>query len=228
MTATEKKSIIKKIQKLLSLAGSENENEAELAAAAASKMITQHNLSTQEVEMDQSYENAEVVEKNRLSQEDKWVLPIIKAFFFVSPMICSRVAGYNNKTGNVRRTHTIKFVGEEVNVAVAKELYIFLVREYKILFTSYRIKTGCKLSSRDSYYDGLTFGLTKKLKEVRSATESETGLVVLEDPKLKDFVKELYPTAKKTTRKANLNDRKAQSQGVTDGKTINLNKNINS
>ena len=42
--------IIERIQKLLSLANSDNENEAQLAASKANELLTKYNLSLQEVE----------------------------------------------------------------------------------------------------------------------------------------------------------------------------------
>lgn len=88
--------LIKKIQKLLALATSPNENEAKLAATKAQELLTLHNLNMQQVEGAVfDYEELEVGERRkRAPMEHRFVAAILDRFFFVE-VITTR----NRKTG---------------------------------------------------------------------------------------------------------------------------------
>lgn len=223
----DKKKMIDRVKKLLSLANSDNEHEAKLAAERASKLLTEYNLTMQEVVVNRDYESTTVVEKNRMAQEDKWLMPLLRDFFFVNPIIHSSYRGRDDR-GRRKYAHSIVFIGEDVNVEVASYVYEFLLKEYRILWKVYSKRTGAKRGSKDSYYHGLTWGLKAQLQRSQKAVQNETGLVLVKDPGLEKYMNEQHPDLRSQTRKANVGDFVAASHGAEDGKNIQIRKGVGS
>ena len=239
----DKEKVIDRVKKLLNLANSDNENEAKLAAGNASKLLTKYNLSMQEVNVNRDYENSSVAEKPRMSQEDKWIFPLLKEFYYIHPIIkkkhtATKQYSTQKKNRNLwdqlddftdpfdsnydrsqRRqfTNFIHFIGEETNVQVAVYVYEFLSKEYKVLWNSFKERTSSLKSSKESYYHGLTWGIKEQLKKSQKAAQQEYGLVLVNDAALEKFVTDLYPKLKKTSSNANVGDQAATQAGLNDG-----------
>lgn len=217
----DKQRLTEKIKNLLDLANSENEHEAKAAAEMANRLLTKYNLSMQEVESVSEYTDGEITTKARVSQEDKWILPLIRDFYFVNPLIVTKYKGYHNSRRQYAQV--IRFVGEKTNVDVAAYTYEFLTREFRALFKKYRQETGCGPKSKESYYYGLTQGLKEQLKRAQTAVQQETGLVLVRDPGVQKFMDKQYPkTTSKVMKSSAGSDGHAVNQGVHDGNQLNL------
>jgi len=181
------KSVTEKIKKLLALATSSNEHEAKLAAAKANKLLIKYNLTMQDVDFSEekrNYENKTFTAPKR-SVEDKFIFVILNSHFFVDVVI-GRGATYFTKSGNRRTEFKYHFVGEEVNVEIAKYVHNFLTMKFKDLFNEF--KKGCDgKPDRRAYYAGLQAGLNEQLSATRKEVTEETGLVVVPDPGLEKF-----------------------------------------
>ena len=208
--------IVEKIKKLLSLANSDNQNEAEIASRKANELLVKFNLSMQDVESaENTYEQDSLSAKAKMSLEDKFILPIVGEHFFVRIVKSRR----NNVT-------TVFILGEENNVEVAKYVYDFLSRAFKGLWLSYRQRTGCSNSHKQSYYYGLYQGLDAQLTVTRKAVEQETGLVVVKDGQLEKFVNNIFNNLKKGNYKANCNSQEARLAGHEAGKNLKISKSL--
>ena len=96
---------------------------------------------------------------------------------------------YYNKTGH--RSSKIAMVGEETNVKVAQYVYGFLMVKYQQLWEVYKKEHKLGNDYKQAYFKGLTDGLMDQLKTARQTVETSMGLVVVEDPKVKNMMNKL-------------------------------------
>ena len=212
------KKVVETIKKLLALAGSCNEHEAKLAMTKANEFLTRHNLSLQDVESAEfNYQKSILAETKRATTEGKFIFPILNEFFFVN-IVSSR----SRRDGIT----TIYLLGEEVNVKVAEFTYSFLAPKFKDLWKKYQKENDLPANYKQSYYNGLALGIRDQLKERRFGVEKETGLVVVEDPKLKAFTKDSFTRLTSSRTTISIRDSESVDAGIAAGKGLKLTQGI--
>lgn len=219
-----KKDIIEKIQKLLSLANSSNEHEAKLAAQKATELLTKHNLSMQDAEVSQrEYEHVHYMgEKSRQTSEQKFIFGILMDFFFIK-VVCGRKTIFNEKSGMYEKRRTWSFFGQAHNVKIAHFVYAFLDRSFHDLYTEYAKINVTTRASRSSFYMGLYKGLKEQLGAGKKKVEQETGLVVVNDPGIDDYIKDTVGKTRNVPARCSGNvDSNAYHKGVEQGKNIRI------
>lgn len=219
-------SIIEKVQKLLALANSDNENEAKAAASKASALLMKYNLEMQQVQdkiLD--YGEMKVVEIPQLKWHQNYIVDIMQKYFFVRVIFSRR---WEDEKHRVVRS--IRFVGTKENCKIAAYVFAYLNDVYPRLWWNYKddqYRRGNKLYKhhRDSYFKGLTVGIYHILEQTKFRVEQEMGLVVKEDPKLNEYVDNLTKgKTHQTSQKEHYDD--VFEQGVEDGKKVQLRKPI--
>lgn len=228
--------IIDKIQKLLALANSSNENEAKTAASMAQALLTKHNLTATEVEQepDEDKYTSEFVQTDRQRQDPAWkfVQSLLREFFFIEIVQSTKtidLTGPADYWRTVKKVHCYLMFGQPHNVAIAKYVRDFLMRSFVDLFQDYRKRTGAAVSSRNSYYLGLFRGLKEQLQATKSKVENETGLMVIADADLNQFIKDsLKGKLKNVPSKTVINtDSEALADGYEKGKSLNIARGLN-
>jgi hypothetical protein len=213
-----KNSIIEKIQKLLALATSSNENEAALAAAKAQELLVKYNLNMNEVDAhdaDYTREAGEVLK--RVSKKDRFINMILTEFFFVDIVMSSRVG---------RGTSFIT-LGKRHNVEIASYVRGFLMRAFEESFTIYRKNTGAAVGARDSFYYGMFKGIKAQLSETKAKVEQQVGLVVVADPGLLAFTKNHFSSLKTAKMSVSTRSTEAHSAGMQTGRTLRIGRGLN-
>lgn len=184
--------IIQKIQKLLSLANSDNENEAKAAASKAALLLTKHNLELQQIiEKNFEYGEIEACEIPQIKWHQHHITDLLQKYFFVKILFSRR---WDEKRHRMRRT--IQLVGTEVNCKIAAYVFSYLNDIYPRLWHEYKddqYRKGNKLykNHRDSYFTGLTVGIEFQLHQARFRAEEEFGLVVVKDEALEKHVDDI-------------------------------------
>lgn len=222
-------SIVEKIQKLLSLANSDNENEAKIATNKANELLIKYNLSLQEVQDTQfEYGEREVLKAGLLVKDyQKMISGLMDQFFFVKVAVFSRPSGYTsgirNGVGKRVFERTIILMGTDENTKIASYVFTYLNQVYPKLWLDYKKDKGLQTWSRTSYYTGLTSGIAKMLEDTKWRVQKETGLVVIRDPGLEKFCasKSAGSYHGRTGKEIDPN---AYMAGVQDGLTIKLRK----
>lgn len=191
--------VIARIQKLFSLAQSDNEHEARAAAEKAQALLVKYNLDAQEVKhKDFEYLEQQVASEPYLRWHQPFIIDILQEFFFVKVIWYNRVAGYAHRDPN--RYHDgyarkfrkdIVLFGTKTNVKIAHYVFDYLSQVYQRLWLEYKRENGLGEKSRKSYYQGLTNGLTVKLYTIRQSVQQERGLVLVKDPKLDERTKKV-------------------------------------
>lgn len=229
----ENNNILEKVKKLLALANSSNENEAKLASARAQALLTKHNLAMSDVNsVDQRYVNDLFrTGKKCQSQEWKFVQAIVREFFFVE--ICGTKQRFSPDSlrydpwdrNNYEECYMI--FGQPHNVEIATYMIDFLTRAFKDSFKAYRKSTGAPVGHKGSYYHGLWQGLREQLLESQKSVEQETGLVVVKDKDLADFMSDaLNGNVKSKSLSTNVRSGEAMAAGSEKGKNMTLSKGI--
>ena len=215
--------VIDRIKKLLSLATSDNEHEARMAAEKANEILLRHNISMSQVEAsDDDFENAILEQRSRLSVEAKFIQTIVSRFFFVK-IVQTRI---NKKL-------TLHILGDLTNVQIGTYTYQFLQRKFKELWLEYKRQTNCGCSAKQSYYYGLYTGLVDQLdiqraKIIKEKESNSTALVVVNNVLIK-YLKDQYPhLTERNSGHVPINDRNAVTAGNTDGKNIRIQRGIES
>jgi hypothetical protein len=224
--------IIDKIQKLLALANSSNENEAKSAAAMAQALLTKYNLTMTDIELEPGEEKyqSEYVQTDRERQDPAWkfVQSLLRDFFFVEIVQSKKRVEMNEGDGvmywkNTKTVHCYIMFGQSHNIIIAKYVRDFLMRAFPDSFKSYRARTGAPATSRHSYYYGLFAGLFEQLKAARGKVEQEVGLVVVQDAGLMEFIKDELGNVKEKKQSSNVgNDQKALQAGYEEGKNLKI------
>ena len=215
------KKLLEKIQKLLSLANSDNEHEAKLAMDLANELLVKHNISMQTATESLEYERTVLSEDARACVEDKFVNDILKKHFFVK-IVKSR--GRVNHT-----TTTVTYIlGTDTNVQIATYVHGYLKATFKSLFKAYKKETGCKANARQSYYFGLLDGISSQFEKTKKKVEQKEGLVVVEDKKLKSFLMTAFPRLKTRTQGVPNRDQDATQAGIEHGKEVRISRGISS
>lgn len=226
--------VLEKIKKLLALGNSDNENEAKIATQKANELLLKHNLSMQQIEgYEPDYEISEVAEIGLTYKPyQNMITNILGEFFFVETIIQSKFKGYSSGQWGKRRAQfkkVIKFIGTKENTQIAGYIFEYLNRTYPELWKEYFNKTRhAKQTDKFSYYEGLSQGIKKMLRETKVKVEQEYGLVLVRDPKLEVM---LNAETKGKSYGVNLDqdiEYDVYSDGVEDGKKVRLRKGIES
>lgn len=216
----ENNKILEKVRKLLSLADSDNENEARLAMEKANEMILRHNLSLKDVNSASDIvERPSGKESTTSCVEDKFLLGILKKFFFVQPLFQSRWTGKFNAAGRRVMAKQILFVGLPQNVEIAAYTYHYLLRSFRKLWLAYKKETGAPAKARQAYYYGLAEGIGDRLSRKKRQVETETGLVWVGDRAIDEYLKDVK-VKKRGSRFSGNSD--AEMAGQEAGKTLDI------
>jgi len=204
--------IIEKIQKLISLSDSPNENEAKSAMAKAQELMLKHNIDMRSVKDHDAVYGAEVSDTfKREPANSKYVNSILSQFFFIEVVKSKRGSGsYFN------------YIGEKKNIDTAMHMRNFLTATFDRLWKEYKKEHNATQASKGSFMYGLFEGFTAKLKEQRAAAENQYGLVLIQDPKATEKMNEMFTTlSNRRSRPTTIRDAAALSAGTAQGKNIN-------
>ena len=163
--------IMEKIRKILSR--TENAGctaqEAEAAYAKASALMVEHNISQHEIGDRESANWVDVA----VGSVPGWGVQqnmgsgIIKKFFFVHDILCTKADG----------SKEYHIFGRKDNVETAKFIFVSLMRAFHSLFQEYRIRSGCPDSDKNIFVTGVAKGFSDKLSDERKAEEIQRDIV---------------------------------------------------
>jgi hypothetical protein len=186
-----------KIRKLLALAGSDNQHEAEMAMRRAHELMLRHNI--EQAATAQTYEVRHLGTPSlRSNAVEADIVGLLTEFFFVEVI---RVPIYLPREG--RHAHVYEVMGTHANVEMAAHVFQFLLATADRLWRENRGDARVR-SGRDrvSYQSGVIRGFRDKLVAERGQLAG-TGLVWVGDGGLRTFYRTRYPrirTLRRTVR----------------------------
>lgn len=178
-----------RIEKLLALAESDNQHEAEVAMTAARRLMLKYNLTEQASGAEREYSFRHVGEPTgRRMAWQRMLGTILAEFFFVEAII---VPSFRVKDG--KHTTVLELCGTEPNLEIAAYTHDFLERTAEALWKRERRETGLSGNSdRLSFLYGVMSGFFDKLRAEAKRGEKE-GLVWAGDPQLMAYFRARHP-----------------------------------
>jgi hypothetical protein len=221
--------VLEKIRKLLALAGSANEHEAEIAMRRAHELMLRHNVEQAKSSTTSTYEVRQLGEpQKRATGVDLDIVGLLTEFFFVEVI---RVPVYVPATGD--HADVFEVIGTTANLDLALHVFEFLRATAERLWQENRGDSRVK-SGRDrrAYQSGVVRGFREKLvltspryaRPTPGAARSEqsTELVWIDDDKLEAFFRARYPRIRRRRRSLPMSG--AHAAGREAGRTVILNK----
>lgn len=207
-----------KIRKLLALAGSANQHEAELAMRTAHELMLRHNLDGAPGQRDYQVRHVGDPTARRTTAESL-IAGILAEFFFVKVL---QIPVYLPTLG--RSGHTYELTGTAPNLDMAEHVYEFLRATAERLWQANRndarVKSG---HDRMRYQAGVIQGFHDKLGAETSALAG-TGLIWIGDADLDAFHRRRNPRIVHKRRRLRLDG--AHAAGREAGRRIVLSKPI--
>ncbi|HUQ01804.1 MAG TPA: DUF2786 domain-containing protein [Kofleriaceae bacterium] len=212
--------VLERVRKLLALAASSNQHEAENAMRRAHELMLRHNIEEASAREQRAFEVRHVGEpRKRVTRVELDIVNVLTEFFFVEAI---RIPTYVVSAGT--RGHLFELCGTRANVEMAVHVYAFLLATAGRLWDENR-RDARVTSGRDrlAYMSGVIRGFHDKLigerKELRG-----TGLVWRGDAGLDDFFRARYPRI--TRRRRTERYGSAHQAGREAGRKIVLNRPI--
>ncbi|MFO7564918.1 MAG: SprT-like domain-containing protein [Enhygromyxa sp.] len=220
--------IVARIRKLLALAQSPNQNEAETAATAARRLMLKFNI-----EVDQARGGDPAGKRRygyrhlgkgsgRILEHERRLARILVDYFFVEGIWLPIYRPLEGKRGTV-----FEICGLEPNLMMAEHVHDFLTATAERLWADYR-RTSKRTSNRDrqAFLAGVMRGFESKLA-TQSVEFQEQGLVWVPAPDLHEYFRCRYPKTT-TVRRGGASRNQAYAEGNRVGKDIVLSQPVES
>ncbi len=135
----ENHKILNRVHKLLALAQSSNEHEAQNAMTKAHEFLLRHNLSLLDVQAKLNYIYKQIGEVGRRNPIKSIISSIICKFFFVEAIWTFGYEQYKNRNGQV-----LEIYGTPENVEMAEYVYVYLQNVSELLWAEYKKRENIK------------------------------------------------------------------------------------
>jgi hypothetical protein len=192
----EDKQVLERIARLLALAESPNEHEAQAAMNAARKLMLKHNLDASHAKAARGFIFKHLGgASTRIDEAASWVGTILSDHFFVE-VITVRV--WRVREG--RHGSVLEVTGTPENVSMAEYVHSFLHHTADALWTLHKRQhriAGDR--DRRQFRAGVMRGFWEKLNTERKSNEA-AGLIWVGDPALKDHFRKRYPRVRSMSR----------------------------
>jgi hypothetical protein len=211
--------VLERIRKLLALAASANQHEAENAMRRAHELMLRHNIESAGARERAGYQVRHVGDPGkRLDKVQHAIAGLLAEFFFVKVI---QVPVYLPLAG--KRGSTFELVGGQANLEMAVHVFEFLLGTAQRLRLENCARDARVRSGRDrlSYQAGVIGGFRDKLIAERAALRG-TGLIWVGDADLDRFYRDRHPRI--TTRQRTVRLDGAHAAGREAGRQIVLHK----
>jgi hypothetical protein len=220
----EDERLLKRAEKLLSLAESANEHEAALAMRRVRELYEKYNI-----DHIKASAQSELVwtiltrRKKKTDIVDSMILSVLNKHFFV------RVIHTNLfDAKDCEEYKAAEIVGTKQNVLMAEYVYHFLRQKVQTLCKEYRKQTACSALQGRSYSIGLLTGFIQKLDEesVIPRSSEQTALVKVCDKQINEFLRFRHPKITNKRYGASYRDSGSYENGKSDGRRISISKGV--
>ncbi len=212
--------VLERVRKLLALAGSANQHEAEAAMRRAHELMLRHNIEAAQARATTTFELRHLGDPlKRTTRTELDILNLLVEFFFVKVI---RIPVYLPRLGV--RGALFELTGTRANTEMAVHVHAFLLATAERLWRDNRgdarVRSG---HDRGSYQAGVVRGFHEKLASERTELTG-TGLVWKGDANLEAFYRARYPRI--TRRKRMVRVSAAHEAGREAGREIVLHRPI--
>ncbi len=189
LLSEQQKRQLSRIENLLALATSDNQNEAEVAMATARRLMLKYNLAETEagVHRDYSFRHLGRPTGRRMGWQ-RVLANILSEHFFVEILVIPVYRPQEGKRGSV-----LEACGTRSNLAIASYVHDFLETTAERLWRAHKKQMGIRANrDRQSFLYGVMCGFRDKLEREAQRGQQE-GLVWMGDPSLQAFFRRRHP-----------------------------------
>jgi hypothetical protein len=215
--------VLERIAKLLALAESPNEHEAQAAMSAAQRLMLKHNIEAAVSGTTASYCFRHLGQPTgRVSEHERRLAMILDEFFFVQVIWVPVWRVHEAKRGSV-----LEVCGSRDNVELAAYVYDFLIYTSGALYRADRKRRGDRShQARRKFMAGVMSGFHDRLKGERKRSEAQ-GLVWIGDAELGQYFRRRHPHLR-WARHSVSSGGEAYARGQTAGRNIVLHRGVKS
>ena len=218
----EKRSLISKVKKLFSLAGSDNFNEAENAMKKAHELMIRHNFETFDLESN-NY-SSKCLGKPALKhfRESYYLSSMLARFYFVYPVWVPFFVKEKGKTGKV-----LEISGELRNIEIASYVYDFVNFYIDKSWKDFNKNRNLTRYKKTDFAIGIIEGFSSKIQNSHNYKKNKNNLPVAaeNDPKLNKYLEWYYPVLRKQSKKGGVS-KDLYDHGVKKGKEMVISKGV--
>jgi len=222
---SSKDKIMSRVKKLMALAQSQNQYEAESAMAKAHQLISKYNIDILARDEDRHFVSIFVGHPAlRHFREDYHLAGLLQDFYFVYGIWVPAYVLNRGKMGSV-----LEISGTMQNVRIASYVHDFVTRFIDSQWQRYNKKKALNRYRKTDFAVGIVKGFRSKLKlqyTERSGNKGEPGLIKIEDPLLQEHVNYRYPYTASVRGKVLRGHKDVVRDGINIGKKLVISKGI--
>jgi hypothetical protein len=217
----EEERVLGRIQRLLALAESQNEHEAQNAAGAAQRLMLKYNIECVLRGGASAYGFRHLGKPSgRLGASPRLLAAILSDFFFVEVIWVPVWRPLEGKRGNV-----LEVCGTPHNLELAEYVHAFLSNTAERLWREYKKGSGARAArNHEAFLSGVMSGFRERLERERDRNQRE-GLVWVGDAELEGYFRSRHPSIR-WTRIAARGGADAYARGREAGRAIVLHRGV--
>jgi hypothetical protein len=218
-TDSHRDRVLSRIKKLMSLAESRNRHEAEAAMAKAHELMKTYNIKRLRETTHRDFVSAFIGSPAlRHRREAYYLANLLLEFYFVEGLWISAYVLEKGKMGRV-----LEISGTVENVEMAAYVHDFVENYIDMQWNRYNRSQGLNRYRQTDFAVGVVQGFGNKLRnreQKKTKTGSETSIVKVEDPLLRDFMLYKYPHTRSFRRITRNRDDKIMQDGYDIGEKL--------
>jgi Protein of unknown function (DUF2786)/SprT-like family len=213
----EKSTVFRKIQKLMALATSSNQNEAEQALIKSQQLLLKHNIESDYIggEEEEKMYLKRVMKQKRLSAKMRAIAVILRTFFV------------NIVYGRSEEGIHLEILGNAVNIEIAEYVSEVLDFELDSLWNQVQQTVGLRgVTAKNSFFLGLAHGYCNKVQSLKREFNNDvTNALMVIEKKLIDAKNMVYKNLSSSKSSGNYCP-ESGSLGEEMGRKLNINPSI--
>lgn len=217
-TEIEESGVLRRVKKLMALASSSNQNEAELAMIKSQQLLLNHNIESKYIAGDEGERVflKRIMKQKRENAKMRSIASILETFFVSTVYSRSEDFIY------------LEIMGSAVNIEIAEYVAIVLQTELDSLWNQAQKQANLKgMVAKNSFFIGIAIGYCNKIQALKRDYNSDVrrGLMIIEK-NLIDAKAMVYPRLI-SSRSSGSYCQESSALGEKMGRQLNINPAIN-
>ncbi|QTA81492.1 SprT-like domain-containing protein, DUF2786 [Desulfonema limicola] len=217
--------ILLKVKKLMALAQSKNQHEAEAAMLKAHELITRHNIDLLNQKINQNYVSVFIGKPALRHFREEYVLNrLIQDFYFVQGVWVSAFVKDKGKMGRV-----MEISGTKQNIQIAAYVHDYIKHYIDFQWELYNKDKKLNRYRKTDFATGIINGFSSKLEsqeKQRIKADAKRALVKIKDPGLKNYMDYQYPYITSFRKNRLQQDQNVLDDGISIGRKLVIAKGI--
>jgi hypothetical protein len=211
--------ILDKVQKLLSLAQSQEIHEAEAAMGRANALMLKWNLDQRDLDQKRQHAVRHLGRPGKVYLHLKMLACLLRDYFFVDVIWVQSLDPQRCRQGRV-----LEVIGRPENVDLAEYVYHFILNVGEQHWKNHRRNTG--VGSRMNYLYGLICGFYDKCRLEREQSEQDRALIWSGEAWLDEVMRRRHPRVRSMSKSTARLDQGSYDAGRKQGQSLILRKGV--